>query len=112
MRLPDAYMVVRCKYPFYSAVNKKLRKLLIHAVYAMIRKQGDEITLPVLHGLASTVITRGKQAVMSFAEHILNENLEPLRQRLLFHPLWTGIEQGILPRETLRVFALQDWWLG
>src|SRR5712671_6816055 len=48
---------------------------------------------------------------MSFADHILTENLDPLRQRLLFHPLWTGIEQGTLPRETLRVFALQDWWL-
>ena len=48
---------------------------------------------------------------MSFADHILTENLEPLRQRLLFHPTWTGIEQGTLPRETLRVFALQDWWL-
>ncbi len=48
---------------------------------------------------------------MSFADHILTEDLEPLRQRLLFHPLWTGIEQATLPRETLRVFALQDWWL-
>src|SRR5436309_10080162 len=48
---------------------------------------------------------------MSFADNILTENLEPLRQRLLLHPLWTGIEQGTLPYETLRVFALQDWWL-
>ena len=48
---------------------------------------------------------------MSFADHILTEELDSLRQRLLFHPLWTGIEQGTLPRETLRVFALQDWWL-
>ena len=48
---------------------------------------------------------------MSFADGILTENLAPLRQRLLFHPLWTGIEQGRLSRETLRVFALQDWWL-
>ena len=48
---------------------------------------------------------------MSFADTLLTENLDPLRQRLLFHPLWTGIEQGTLPRETLRVFALQDWWL-
>ncbi len=48
---------------------------------------------------------------MSFADHILTENLDPLRQRLLFHPLWTGIEQGTLTRETLRVFALQDWVL-
>lgn len=54
---------------------------------------------------------RDKQAEMSFAEHILTENLEPLRQRLLSHPLWTGIEQGTLPREALRVLALQDWWL-
>src|SRR5436305_3798227 len=48
---------------------------------------------------------------MSFADTLLTENLDPLRQRLLFHPLWVGIEQGTLPRETLRVFALQDWWL-
>src|ERR1700736_2468999 len=48
---------------------------------------------------------------MSFAESMLTEDLEPLRQRLRFHPLWTGIEQGTLPQETLRVFALQDWWL-
>src|SRR5436309_13336960 len=48
---------------------------------------------------------------MSFADHILTEDLDPLRQRLLFHPLWTGIEQGTLLRETLRIFALQDWWL-
>ena len=48
---------------------------------------------------------------MSFVDTLLTENLDPLRQRLLFHPLWVGIEQGTLPRETLRVFALQDWWL-
>lgn len=46
---------------------------------------------------------------MSFAENILTEDLEPLRQRLLFHPLWRGIEQGTLPNKTLRIFALQDW---
>src|SRR5437660_3560300 len=56
-------------------------------------------------------ITRDKQTEMSFADHILTEDLHPLRQRLLFHPLWTGIEQGTLLRETLRIFALQDWWL-
>ena len=48
---------------------------------------------------------------MSFADGILTEDLEPLRQRLLSHPLWTGIEEGTVQRETLRVFALQDWWL-
>jgi thiaminase/transcriptional activator TenA len=48
---------------------------------------------------------------MSFADGILTENLEPLRQRLLFHPLWIGIEEGTISRETLRIFALQDWWL-
>ena len=54
---------------------------------------------------------RNEEEPMSFAESILTEDLEPLRQRLLFHPLWTSIEQGTLSRETLRVFALQDWWL-
>ena len=48
---------------------------------------------------------------MSFADTILTENLEPLRQRLLYHPLWKAIEQGTLERERLRLFALQDWWL-
>lgn len=48
---------------------------------------------------------------MSFADDILTENLDPLRKRLLFHPLWMGIEEGTAPRETLRIFALQDWWL-
>jgi len=48
---------------------------------------------------------------MSFADSFLIEDLEPFRQRLLFHPLWTGIEEGTTSRETLRIFALQDWWL-
>ncbi len=48
---------------------------------------------------------------MSFADAILTENVEPLRRRLLYHPLWTGIENGTVTRKTLRVFALQDWWL-
>ncbi len=48
---------------------------------------------------------------MSFADSILTEDLEPLRRRLLYHPLWLGIEQGTLERERLRLFALQDWWL-
>jgi pyrroloquinoline-quinone synthase len=48
---------------------------------------------------------------MSFADEILTEDLEPLRQRLLNHPLWAGIEDGTLDRAALRTFALQDWWL-
>lgn len=48
---------------------------------------------------------------MSFADSILTEDVTPLRQRLLYHPLWMGIEQGTVSRETLCVFALQDWWL-
>jgi len=48
---------------------------------------------------------------MSFADGMLTEDVGPLRQRLLYHPLWTGIENGTVGRETLRVFALQDWWL-
>jgi pyrroloquinoline-quinone synthase len=48
---------------------------------------------------------------VSFADGILTEDLEPLRQRLLNHPLWAGIEDGTLNRAVLRTFALQDWWL-
>ena len=48
---------------------------------------------------------------MSFADGLLTEDLNPLRQRLLTHPLWAGIEAGTLEVERLRVFALQDWWL-
>lgn len=48
---------------------------------------------------------------MSFADTILTEDMEPLRQRLLHHPLWSGIEVGTLERARLRLFALQDWWL-
>ena len=48
---------------------------------------------------------------MSFADALLTEDLQPLRQKLLYHPLWTGIEQGTTTREQLCCFALQDWWL-
>ena len=48
---------------------------------------------------------------MSFADTILIENIEPLRQRLLCHALWAGIEDGTLEPARLRLFALQDWWL-
>jgi thiaminase/transcriptional activator TenA len=48
---------------------------------------------------------------MSFADTILTENLETLRQKLRYHPLWLQIEAGTLPVERLRLFALQDWWL-
>jgi pyrroloquinoline-quinone synthase len=48
---------------------------------------------------------------MYFAEALLTEDLAPLRQRLLYHPLWERIEAETLERERLRLFALQDWWL-
>ncbi|MBO0777988.1 MAG: iron-containing redox enzyme family protein [Ktedonobacteraceae bacterium] len=48
---------------------------------------------------------------MSFADTLLTENLKPLRERLLKHPLWAGIEDGTLEHERLALFALQDWWL-
>jgi thiaminase/transcriptional activator TenA len=48
---------------------------------------------------------------MSFADALLTEDMQPLRQKLLYHALWTGIEQGTTTREQLRSFALQDWWL-
>lgn len=48
---------------------------------------------------------------MSFANHVLTEDLTTLRQRLLDHPLWQRIEEGTLEIARLRLFALQDWWL-
>jgi thiaminase/transcriptional activator TenA len=48
---------------------------------------------------------------MSFADNILTENLAPLRQKLLHHPLWQKVENGTLEIERLRLFALQDYWL-
>ena len=54
-------------------------------------------------------ITGNKHVAMSFADGFLTEGLEPLRHRLLFHPLWTGIEEGTMSRGTLRLVALQDW---
>ncbi len=48
---------------------------------------------------------------MGFADALLTEDLQPLRRKWLYHPLWTGIEQGTVKREQLRCFALQDWWL-
>jgi pyrroloquinoline-quinone synthase len=83
---------------------------LTYFMYAMMRRtgQGDH---PVRSALFGVETDHEGQADMSFADQILTEDLEPLRQRLLTHPLWTGIEQGTLPREILSVFALQDWWL-
>lgn len=48
---------------------------------------------------------------MSFADTLLTEDLQPLRQKLLDHPLWVGIERGSVTRAQLQRFALQDWWL-
>jgi pyrroloquinoline-quinone synthase len=48
---------------------------------------------------------------MSFADAIVTEDIQSLRQRLLYHPLWAGIEAGTLERSRLQLFALQDWWL-
>ncbi len=48
---------------------------------------------------------------MSFADGILTEDLGSIRQKLLQHPLWTGVEAGTLEIGRLRLFALQDWWL-
>ncbi|GER90010.1 hypothetical protein KDW_41720 [Dictyobacter vulcani] len=45
---------------------------------------------------------------MSFSDTLLTEDLATLRQKLLYHPLWIEIEQGTLPIERLRLFALQD----
>jgi pyrroloquinoline-quinone synthase len=45
------------------------------------------------------------------ADTIIPDDIRSLRQKLLHHPLWNGIEAGTLERSRLRVFALQDWWL-
>jgi len=45
------------------------------------------------------------------ADTIITDDIRHLRQQLLHHPLWSGIEAGTLERSRLRVFALQDWWL-
>jgi Putative transcription activator len=47
----------------------------------------------------------------NFAATLLTENLDSLRQKIVDHPLWTEIEQGRLPIERLRLFALQDAFL-
>ncbi len=46
----------------------------------------------------------GARDTMSFADGILTENLAPLRQKLLYHPLWTGIEDGTLDWKRLGLF--------
>lgn len=48
---------------------------------------------------------------MSFADTIVSTDIQQLRERILWHPLWRRIEDGSLERERLRLFALQDWWL-
>ena len=46
-----------------------------------------------------------------FADSIVTDDIRNLRQKILHHPLWSGIEAGTLERSRLRLFALQDWWL-
>jgi len=48
---------------------------------------------------------------VGFADTFVTEDIQQLRRRLLFHPLWQQIEDGTLDVERLRLFALQDWWL-
>lgn len=48
---------------------------------------------------------------MSFADSLVTEDIQYLRERLLHHALWQRIESGTLEVARLRLFALQDWWL-
>ncbi|GHO45507.1 iron-containing redox enzyme family protein [Ktedonospora formicarum] len=48
---------------------------------------------------------------MSFADGLVSSEIQGLRERILWHPLWRQIEDGTLERERLSLFALQDWWL-
>ena len=45
------------------------------------------------------------------ADTIITDDIRLLRQQLVHHPLWSGIEAGTLEQSRLRLFALQDWWL-
>ena len=45
------------------------------------------------------------------ADAIVTDDIRNLRQKILHHALWSGIESGTLQRSRLRLFALQDWWL-
>ena len=48
---------------------------------------------------------------MAFLDGLLSPKTKALRQRLLTHPLWQGIQDGTLPHARLKMFALQDYWL-
>jgi pyrroloquinoline-quinone synthase len=51
------------------------------------------------------------QAFQLLADSIITDDIRSLRQKILDHPLWSGIEAGSLDRSRLGLFALQDWWL-
>ncbi|WP_069804175.1 iron-containing redox enzyme family protein [Thermogemmatispora onikobensis] len=46
---------------------------------------------------------------MVWFDQLLTPELRGLRERILHHPFWSGIEAGTLARERLGLFALQDW---
>ncbi|MBE3567743.1 MAG: iron-containing redox enzyme family protein [Thermogemmatispora sp.] len=46
---------------------------------------------------------------MVWFDQLLTPELRSLRERILHHPFWSGIETGTLARERLGLFALQDW---
>jgi pyrroloquinoline-quinone synthase len=48
---------------------------------------------------------------MDFVETVITDDIRQLRQKLLNHSLWDGIEAGTLGIPRLQQFALQDWWL-
>ncbi|WP_376796830.1 iron-containing redox enzyme family protein [Thermogemmatispora sp.] len=46
---------------------------------------------------------------MAWFDRLLTTELQAMRERILSHPFWSGIENGTLARERLGLFALQDW---
>lgn len=49
---------------------------------------------------------------MSFADNIVPDAVQELRQRLLYHPLRQHIEDGTLEKARLRLFALSYYSLS
>lgn len=48
---------------------------------------------------------------MGFLDALLTPKTLVLREKILAHPLWQGMQDGTLARQRLGRFALQDYWL-
>lgn len=48
---------------------------------------------------------------MHFLDPLLSSSTSMLREKIIQHPLWAGMQQGSLEKEKIGLFALQDFWL-